>query len=127
MINITAIFIALANLNFVGEFFVTNNGLKTYFCLCGYNNSSIIPDNETQVIYLRTEMGVSENLTINRTLVNLNGSEEYLMYHCQSTTLYQYLLGFLTVISFSMGLYLNPTLIWEWITRIQSTQLDHQL
>ena len=122
MINITAIFIALANLNFVGEFFVTNNGSKTYFCLCGYNNSSTIPDNETQVAYLRTEMGVSDNRTL------INGTEESLMYHCQSLKLYQYLLGFLTLISFSMGLYLNPALIWEWITRIiQSTQLDDQL
>ena len=123
MINITAIFVALANLNFVGEFFVTNNGTNTYFCLCGYNNSSIIPDNETQVIYFRTEMGLSGNLTMNRTIIDL--SEESLIYQCQSVQLYQYLLGFITAISFTVGLYLNPAVIWDWITRIQSTQLSN--
>ena len=45
-----------------------------------------------------------------------------LTYKCENIELYQYLAGFIGIITFIVGLYLRPDLIWTWMMEVINEQ-----
>ena len=41
-----------------------------------------------------------------------------LTYNCKNNELYQYLYGFMGVVTFIVGLYIRPDLIWTWFSEV---------
>lgn len=76
--------------------------------------------NTTELATSSYELAITNPATL---ILNCSDIDtDKLTYKCEKNELYQYLSGFIGIITFIVGLYLRPDLIWVWIKQVINEQ-----
>lgn len=81
----------------------------------------------TSEMFNTTELATPATELINQStahipMLNCSIDTDKLTYKCEKNELYQYLYGFIGIVTFIVGLYLRPDLIWAWISNVINEQ-----